>query len=70
MEYKEIKKKSEQEIGTMLDEQRERLRELRFKDAAKQLKNVREILEVRKTIARLLTARRAFKKSADKAKQG
>jgi len=54
MDYKELKKKSENELHKILAESRDKLRELRFKDANKQLKNVREIRKVRETIARIL----------------
>jgi len=55
MEYKELKNKKESELHRILSELREKLRDLRFKDASKQLKNVREIRVVRKTIANVLT---------------
>ncbi len=55
MDFKELKKKSTKELNKLLAEYREKLRVLRFKDANKQLKNVREIRETRKTIARILT---------------
>lgn len=55
MEYKELKKKKENELHKILAESRDKLRDLRFKDANKQLKNVREIRNVRDTIARALT---------------
>lgn len=55
MEIKEIKKKSVSELQQSLREFRDKLRELRFKDANKQLKNVREIRVVRTTISRVLT---------------
>ena len=55
MEYKELKSKDAQNLHQLLAEYREKLRELRFKDANKQLKNVREIRQVRKTISRILT---------------
>lgn len=55
MEFKELKKKSESELHKILAEFRDKLRDLRFKDANKQLKNVREIRKVRETIARILT---------------
>lgn len=55
MEIKEIKKKSVSELQQTLREFRDKLRELRFKDANKQLKNVREIRVVRTTISRVLT---------------
>lgn len=55
MEYKELKKKTESELHKALAESRDELRGLRFKDANKQLKNVREIRKVREQIARILT---------------
>lgn len=55
MEYKELKNKKESELHNLLAENRDKLRELRFKDANKQLKNVRGIRVVKKTISRILT---------------
>jgi ribosomal protein L29 len=55
MEYKEIKKKKVSELHNLLAETRDKLRELRFKDANKQLKNVREIRVLKKTISKILT---------------
>ena len=55
MEFKELKKKTESELHKTLAESRDKLRDLRFKDANKQLKNVREIRKVREQIARILT---------------
>ncbi|MFH1822456.1 MAG: 50S ribosomal protein L29 [Patescibacteria group bacterium] len=55
MEFKELKKKTKSELHNILAESRDKLRDLRFKDANKQLKNVREIREVRETIAQALT---------------
>lgn len=55
MELKELKKKSEKDLQKLLAEYRENLRTFRFKDANKQLKNVREIRETKKVIARILT---------------
>lgn len=55
MEYKELKTKSENELQKLLAESRDKLRDLRFKDANKQLKNVREIRKVREMIARIMT---------------
>lgn len=54
MEFKELKNKSEKELHKILAESRDKLRDLRFKDANKQLKNVREIRGIRQTIARIL----------------
>ena len=54
MKFKELKDKSVGELNQLLKLDREKLRELRFKVAAKQIKNVREIRVLRKTIARIL----------------
>ncbi len=54
MEFKELKKKEEKDLHRILAESRDQLRELRFKDANKQLKNIREIRVVRQTIAKIL----------------
>ncbi len=55
MNFKELKKKKESDLHKILSESRERLRELRFKDANKQLKNIREIRELRVSVAQVLT---------------
>lgn len=55
MEIKELKNKTEKELKIFLDESRGKLKDLRFKDANKQLKNVREIRVVKKDIAKILT---------------
>ena len=55
METEELKQKSKAELQKMLQEQRERLRNLRFDLASGKVKNVREIRVLRKEIARILT---------------
>lgn len=55
MEFKELKKKKVSELHKLLAETRDKLRELRFKDANKQLKDVRELRVQKKTIAKILT---------------
>ena len=55
MDFKELKSKTEKELKQFLGESRDKLRDLRFKDANKQLKNVREIRIIKKTIAKILT---------------
>jgi ribosomal protein L29 len=61
MEFKELAKKTEKELQAILAEQREKLRLARFKDANKQLKNVREIRVSRNVIANVLTLLNAKK---------
>ncbi len=55
MEYKDLKNKKESQLHNLLSENRNKLRDLRFKDTNKQLKTVNEISEVKKDIARILT---------------
>ncbi len=55
MKTKELKSKSEGELKRMLAEAREKLRQLRFDIQLKQSKNVRELRNVKKDIARLMT---------------
>ncbi|MFZ4648332.1 MAG: 50S ribosomal protein L29 [Patescibacteria group bacterium] len=55
MEFKEIQQKSVSELHKLLADSRDKLRELRFKDSNKQLKNIREIRGVRAVIARIFT---------------
>lgn len=55
MEFKELKNKDKKELQNLLVVNREKLRELRFKDSNKQLKNIREIRVVRNLIAQILT---------------
>lgn len=55
MDKKELITKDAGELNRLLEVNREKLRELRFKDSNKQLKNIREIRVVRKLIAQILT---------------
>lgn len=55
MDIKELSTKTPAELSKLLAESQERLRELRFKDSNKQLKNVRAIRELKLGIARILT---------------
>jgi ribosomal protein L29 len=55
MEIKELKIMSISELHKQLAKSRDRLRDLRFKDANKQLKNVREIRWIKQAIAQVLT---------------
>lgn len=55
MEFKDLTNKKEADLHKLLGEQRNELRELRFKVHGGQLKQVREMRAVRKLIARILT---------------
>jgi len=55
MEIKELITKTKIELAKLLVESNEKLRELRFKDSNKQLKNVRSIRVLKQEIARINT---------------
>ncbi|MFA6417302.1 MAG: 50S ribosomal protein L29 [Patescibacteria group bacterium] len=55
METKELMAKDATELNKLLEVNQEKLRDLRFKDSNKQLKNIREIRVIRQLIARILT---------------
>lgn len=61
MDKQEIKKLSVAELNKHLAEQREALRELRGRNAERQLPAVRSIRAARQTIARIRTAQNANK---------
>lgn len=50
MDFKELKTKSISELHSILAEWRDKLRELRFKDSNKQLKNIREIRAIKEIL--------------------
>ena len=55
MKTKELQSKTEPELRRMLSEHRAKLQQLRFDLAGGKVKNVREIRNTRKDIARILT---------------
>lgn len=55
MEFKELQNKKESELHKILNDSRGELMDMRFKDAGKQLKDVRAIRKLKKTIAKVLT---------------
>ena len=55
MELSDLKNKNEKDLNELLSEQRDLLRELRFKASENQLKNVRLIRKARLLIAQILT---------------
>jgi large subunit ribosomal protein L29 len=55
MKIKELRQKTEKELKDILAENRTKLGKLKFDLASKKLKNVSEIKELRREIARILT---------------
>ncbi|MDD3170260.1 MAG: 50S ribosomal protein L29 [Candidatus Paceibacterota bacterium] len=55
MKAKELKDKNEKELRMLLEEKSRKIEETRFKGASGGLKNVKEIKENKKDIARILT---------------
>lgn len=55
MELQDLKKKTDDELRTLLAESQEKLRTLRFEVTNLQLKQVRNIRALRKTIAHIQT---------------
>ena len=55
MDFKELKNKKEKDLEKLIEEKRERIRQLRFAIASGKVKNVREMRNLRKDIARILT---------------
>jgi ribosomal protein L29 len=62
MKFKELKTKSDKELGAMLNKSREDLENLKFKVASRQMKDVREIRVAKKIISRILTLQEERKK--------
>lgn len=69
MEFKDLAKKEEKDLQQILQELRERKQEMKFKVANNQLKNIREIREVKKTIAKVLFLLNAKIKNSAKTKE-
>ncbi|MBU6447615.1 50S ribosomal protein L29 [Patescibacteria group bacterium] len=55
MKFKELQLKNDAELAKDLGELREKARELKFKAASGDLKNVKEVAGVKKQIARIMT---------------
>ena len=55
MKIKELRDKNKEELGKMLAEKRDKIRNVRFDIAAKQVKNNREIRNEKRDVARILT---------------
>ena len=54
-ELKELKMKSALELQQLLASSREKMRDLRFRVSQNQLKNIRELRQIKKKIATILT---------------
>ena len=55
MKVKELRQRPEAELKKLLQESRDKLRQLRFDLAGGKVKNVREIRQIKKNIAQILT---------------
>jgi len=55
MKIEEIRQKSKPELKNLLEDLKEKIRTLRFDLATGKVKNVKEIREIKKDIARILT---------------
>jgi len=55
MKIAELRKKSKEELQKILIDNRERLRQLRFDLSAGKVKNVKEVRNIKKEIAKILT---------------
>jgi ribosomal protein L29 len=56
MKSKELSSKTKDELVKMIEETRKRIEEVRFKAASGGIKNVKELREDKKNVARILTA--------------
>ncbi len=60
MKMKELREKTDRELDRLLAELRDKVRDMRFKIASRQLSDVRDVHDARKAIARILTLRRSL----------
>lgn len=60
MKASELRQKSKSELQRLLRELREKLRQFRFDLVSGKVKNVREIRQIKKDIARILTILRNY----------
>jgi large subunit ribosomal protein L29 len=66
MKLEELRKKTKEEADKILQDDREKLRQLRFDLAAGKVKNVREIRKIKKEIAQTLTLLKTKLSSSEK----
>ena len=69
MKISVLRKKPEIELKTMLNSHKERLQKLRFDLVSGKIKNIKEIREIRKDIARILTILKNEKSSPGNIKE-
>ena len=62
MTVRELHQKSENELQALLAESRDKLREMRFKVAQRQLKKVSDVKKEKRNVARILTVLNEKKK--------
>lgn len=55
MKFSDLQEKTKEELKEMLQDEREKLRQLRFRVSARELKNIREVRLIKKTVAQILT---------------
>jgi large subunit ribosomal protein L29 len=55
MKVKELRQKSKDDLNKILQDDREKMRQIRFDLSSGKVKNVREINKIKKDIARILT---------------
>ena len=55
MKVKELRQKSEKELNDLLNERKHKLGQLKFDLASKKLKNIKQIMELRRDVARVKT---------------
>ncbi len=60
MKIIELRKKSKGELQKILEDDREKLRQLRFDLSAGKVKNVREIRHIKKEIAQIMTLLKTY----------
>ena len=64
MEFSELSQKPKEELEKLLQDGREKLRQLQFDLSSGKVKNVKEIRQIKKDIARILTIFSQKKKNA------
>ena len=62
MKIEEVRKKSNKQLQEALKEGKEKIRDLRFKQASRQLKDVRILRKIKRDVAKILTVLNEGKK--------